>query len=98
MADLLLMGAGEQDGQEGEIVVQDAAGRRGRRYGPAACCILNYDFTFLAILLSGPHEEEVRHGRCTVHPVHGRDYLPPSPALDLAADESVILAYWQARD
>ena len=69
-----------------------------RRYGPAASCILNYDFTFLAILLSEPEEEARRRRRCPIHPVHGRDYLPPSPALDLAADESVILAYWQARD
>lgn len=70
----------------------------GRRYGPAATCILNYDFTFLAILLSDPEEEEIRHSRCAVHPVHGRDYLPPGPALNLAADLSVILAYWQTRD
>lgn len=69
-----------------------------RRCGPAAACILNYDFTFLAILLSGGEEEACRRGRCAVHPVHGRDYLPPSAALDLAADESVILAYWQLRD
>ena len=70
----------------------------GRRYGPAATLILNYDFTFLAILLSEPEEGSCRHRRCPAHPVHGRDYLPPSPALDLAADESVILSYWQARD
>lgn len=70
----------------------------GRRCGPAAQCILNYDFTFLAILLSDGEEAACRRGRCAVHPVHGRDYLPPSAALDLAADESVILAYWQLRD
>ena len=28
----------------------------GRRYGPAARMILNYDFTYLAILLSDPEE------------------------------------------
>lgn len=70
----------------------------GRRYGPAAQCILNYDFTYLAILLSDREEGVLRTGRCAVHPVHGRNYLSPSPALDLAADESVILAYWQLRD
>ena len=70
----------------------------GKRYGTAARFILNYDFTFLAILLSEKEEGPIHHGRCAAHPVHGRDRLESSPALDLAADESVILAYWQARD
>ena len=70
----------------------------GERYGTAARFILNYDFTFLAILLSGREEGPIRHGRCIAHPVHGRDRLETSEALALAADESVILAYWQARD
>lgn len=70
----------------------------GTRYGPAARFILNYDFTFLAILLSEKEEGPIHHGRCAAHPVHGRDRLETTPALALAADESVILAYWQARD
>lgn len=70
----------------------------GERYGPAARLILNFDFTFLAILLSDREEGPIHHGRCAAHPVHGRDRLETSPALALAADESVILAYWQARD
>ena len=70
----------------------------GRRYGTAARFILNYDFTFLSILLSGPEEGPVRHIRCAAHPVHGRDRLETGEALALAADESVILAYWQLRD
>ena len=70
----------------------------GERYGVAARFILNYDFTFLAILLSEREEGSVHHGRCAAHPVHGRDRLESTAALELAADESVILAYWQARD
>ena len=70
----------------------------GERYGTAARFILNYDFTFLAILLSEREEGPVHHGRCAAHPVHGRERLETTPALALAADESVILAYWQARD
>lgn len=70
----------------------------GERYGTAARFILNYDFTFLAILLSEREEGPTHHGRCAAHPVHGRDRLERTAALDLAADESVILAYWQARD
>lgn len=70
----------------------------GERYGTAARFILNYDFTFLAILLSDQEEGPIHHGRCAAHPVHGRERLESSDALALAADESVILAYWQARD
>jgi len=70
----------------------------GERYGTPARFILNYDFTFLAILLSGPEEGDVRRSRCIAHPVHGRDRLEADTALSLAADESVILAYWQVRD
>ena len=70
----------------------------GRRYGQAARFILNYDFTYLAILLSEPGEGTAESGRCYVSPVKKRPFLEPTPALELAADESVILAYWQLRD
>lgn len=70
----------------------------GRRYGPAARFILNYDFTFLAVLLSDPGEEHDCKARCLVSPIRQRSFQPASAALDLAADESVILAYWQLRD
>lgn len=71
----------------------------GERYGLAARMILNYDFTFLAVLLwpeSAP-AGLLRRG-CAAHPLAGRDYFPGNPALELAADESVILAWWQAQD
>ena len=70
----------------------------GKRYGTAARMILNYDFTYLAILLSEKIEGEVHSKRCMVHPVHPREFLEENPAMELAADESVILAYWQLRD
>lgn len=70
----------------------------GQRYGVAARFILNYDFTFLAILLSPPEEGATTQSRCVAHPVHRRVIQTPTPALELAADESVILAYWQLRD
>ena len=69
-----------------------------RRYGSAAQFILNYDFTYLAILLSAAQEDEIRQGRCIVSPVKKREYFAESDALTVAADESVILAYWQMRD
>ena len=68
------------------------------RYGVAAQFILNYDFTYLAILLSDPEEPETLSGRCIRHPVHDCAFLQENEAMALAADESVILAYWQLRD
>ena len=70
----------------------------GRRYGPAARFILNYDFTFLAILLSEGGPRTISSGRCFASPIKKRDFLEPDSAMELAADESVILAYWQLRD
>lgn len=70
----------------------------GKRYGFGARFILNYDFTFLAILLSEGAAAECGCARCVVHPLKKRCYHKCSPALELAADESVILAYWQLRD
>lgn len=69
-----------------------------RRCGLPARFILNYDFAFLAILLSGGEEPETLCARCVASPVKKRTYCGGNPALDLAADESVILAYWQAKD
>lgn len=70
----------------------------GQRYGQAARLILNYDFTFLAILLWPGEEAEVLHRGCIAHPLRGRDFYPANEALELAADESVILAWWQIQD
>ena len=71
----------------------------GERYGQAARFILNYDFTFLAILLGpGGAEEEVLRRGCIAHPIRKRAYYPGNDALELAADESVILAWWQIQD
>ncbi len=71
----------------------------GERYGQAARFILNYDFTFLAILLwpDGAADDTLRRG-CIAHPFGKRGYYPGNEALELAADESVILAWWQAQD
>ena len=69
-----------------------------QRYGQAARFILNYDFTYLAILLSDGTAGEENAGRCYTSPVKKRPYLESTAAMELAADESVILAYWQLRD
>lgn len=70
----------------------------GDRCGTAARFILNYDFTYLAMLLTQPDEMEPQMRRCVVSPVERRPSFPADKAMELAADESVILAYWQLRD
>ena len=69
-----------------------------QRYGQAARFILNYDFTYLAILLSDGTAGEENAARCYTSLVKKRPYLVSTAAMELAADESVILAYWQLRD
>lgn len=70
----------------------------GRRYGFAARFLLNYDFTFLAILLSTGEEETCDTRRCAVHPCRGCTAQRETAALDAAADRSVILSWWQLQD
>lgn len=70
----------------------------GRKYGFAARFILNFDFTFLAILLSGTQTPQCRTCRCAVHPIRKQCVMARTPALETAADHSVVLAWWQLRD
>lgn len=68
----------------------------GASYGPAGRMILNYDLTFLAMVLSeggGTCEK-----RCAVHPLRKRRCACGDTAMDTAADMSVILTWWQIQD
>ena len=70
-----------------------------RRYGLLAPMILNFDFTFLALLLAPPEARFTPcRGRCHANPLRRLPMCPESQALDTAADESVILTYWKLRD
>ena len=67
------------------------------RYGPAARFVVNYDLTFLAMVLS--HEKPVsRPLRCPVHPMRKRYVVRTDAALETAADQSVILTWWKLSD
>lgn len=70
----------------------------GNRFGLAARFILNYDFAFLAILLSDQERAAAQTARCPASPFKRRCYQQSNAAMELAADESVILSYWQLRD
>ena len=70
-----------------------------RRCGLVAPMLLNFDFVFLALLLAPAAGEELtRCHRCHVPPFRRRTMCKQSPALEMAADESVILSYWKLRD
>ena len=69
----------------------------GTRYGLSARMILNYDLTFLALLLQeGPAERCEK--TCLAHPCKARPCVCQSASLETAADMSVILTWWQIQD
>ncbi len=70
----------------------------GRKYGFAARFVLNFDFTFLAILLSKTQEPECSACRCVAHPCKARCVMAHTASLEVAADHSIVLAWWQLKD
>lgn len=71
----------------------------GRRYGLLPRLFLNYDFTFLAMLLSPAEESPQTEGRrCIACPHKKKCVLVENEGLAVAADESVILTYHRLRD
>jgi hypothetical protein len=60
---------------------------------------LSYDFTFLALLLWEPEGRAATGmGRCYANPLCKVEMCSDNGALELAADESVILTWWKLRD
>ncbi len=72
----------------------------GRRYGSFWRFLLNYDFCYLALVLSAAERCDCRvcPRRCAVSPLRPRATVAENPALDFAADATVILSYWKLRD
>lgn len=69
----------------------------GRRHGFLARLTLQYDFTFLAILLAGEQPcTDCR--RCPVHPFRKPRACLAGPGMDAAADESIILTWHKLQD
>ncbi len=58
----------EQDEARFQSVYCGLCHELGRKYGFAARFVLNFDFTFLAILLSDAQEPECESCRCAAHP------------------------------
>ena len=71
-----------------------------RRCGFFARFVVNYDFTFLALLLSGisGNVYSAERRRCVASPIRRKPVCTCDPAFDFAADASVILAWWKICD
>lgn len=71
----------------------------GRRHGFWARFTLQYDFTFLAILLTaGEAEEKSQCRRCPVHPLRKPRVCLSGEQMEAAADQSMILTYYKLSD
>ncbi len=72
----------------------------GKRYGQLERLTLNYDCTFLAVLLSSLSEEKVNtvRTRCIVHPLKERIIIDSNSIIDYASDINIILAYFNSED
>ena len=69
------------------------------RHGVLARLTLNYDMTFLVLLLQSLYEPEERAGEntCVVHPFQPRPW-ERSACTDYAADLNLVLAYYKGLD
>ena len=68
-------------------------------FGSKGQMLLNYDMTFLIVLLTGLYEFEEEKGSftCAIHPLKKRDSIQ-SEITDYAAHMNVILAYYNLVD
>ena len=68
------------------------------RYGLAARFVVNFDFTFMAMLLSETEAPCLRYRRCMASPFRKKCCHCQDPSLDAAAAYSVILAWHKLLD
>ena len=91
---------GELRGREYELFRAEYCGlcqTLRERCGPAARFVVNYDLTFLAMVLS-EDKPKTRSMRCPAHPLQKRTVMCADNALETAADYSVILTWWKLAD
>lgn len=88
----------EQDEARFQSVYCGLCHELGRKYGFAARFVLNFDFTFLAILLSDAQEPECESSARGASVQGTSALMAHTVALETAADHSLVLAWWQLRD
>lgn len=71
-----------------------------RRYGLSSWAALNYDMTFLALVLISLYDEEAEATpcRCLLHPFNRRQTQISDQWTEYAADMTVLLTYYQCLD
>lgn len=70
-----------------------------KRYGLLAPMFLSYDLTFLALLLEEKEEQFTScRGRCHANLLLKKEMASSSEALNLCADYTIILAWFQLKD
>lgn len=69
-----------------------------RQFGFVCRFLVNYDFTFLAMLQCDDVDFSACGRRCIAHPFRRRRCVNSTDWLAAAADQTVILAYWKLRD
>ncbi|MCX8130057.1 MAG: DUF5685 family protein [Clostridia bacterium] len=72
----------------------------GKRYGQFPRLTLNYDTTFLALLISSVNGEclDIKKERCIAHPLKKKYVVKNNVVVDYASDINIILAYYNLRD
>lgn len=68
------------------------------RYGPICRFLVNYDFAFLAMILAGEENFEEKPCRCPYHPLRKTTCPVRCENMAVAADCTVVLAWWKLRD
>jgi len=72
----------------------------GKRHGQLKRFLLNYDTTFLAVLLSAFSDEkpEIRKEYCIAHHIRKRHVIKNNKIIDYASDMNILLAYYNFED
>lgn len=70
-----------------------------KQYGNIPRLTLNYDLTFVALLLSSLSFEEsaIKEGRCVAHPLNKHKEIHDK-YVDYCADMSIVLSYFKCKD
>lgn len=71
----------------------------GKRYGVVSRFLINYDFTFLTLILTSLENQcEYRRCRCIASPFRKKRVCCSGVDFELATDQCVILTNWKIRD
>lgn len=72
----------------------------GKRIGNVPRITLNYDLTFLALVLISlsPDNVKVAQKRCMLHPAKKKNIIIDNNIIDYAADMNIILSYHKLKD